>query len=231
MTEAVNLIADMDRMGVVRRLKVDRFTPVETRDVACPGARRTGRRRRRRDHAHAGRGRAVHRRGDGHRVPRRRHDPADRRHVDAREERRAYGAIRGEDADLAPRRAPARGDDGALAEAAMLGRRFSLKDLREMSLGVRRLDARPGGDHRVADTGGGGGIAGRARGGRPGRLHLPARAGAGVRRELSPARRRAIHAAIVGLLLAGDPSPARASDARPSREGRRRRRPSACGSR
>ncbi len=29
-TEAVNLIADMDRMGVVRRLKVNRFTPAET---------------------------------------------------------------------------------------------------------------------------------------------------------------------------------------------------------
>jgi len=30
-TEAVNLIADMDRMGVVRRLRVNRFTPAETR--------------------------------------------------------------------------------------------------------------------------------------------------------------------------------------------------------
>ncbi len=31
-TEAVNLVADMDRMGVVRRLKVDRFSQTETRD-------------------------------------------------------------------------------------------------------------------------------------------------------------------------------------------------------
>ena len=31
MTEAVKLIADMDRMGLVRRLRVDRFTQAETR--------------------------------------------------------------------------------------------------------------------------------------------------------------------------------------------------------
>src|SRR5439155_17230149 len=32
-TEAVNLIADMERLGMVRRLKVKRFTPVETEEL------------------------------------------------------------------------------------------------------------------------------------------------------------------------------------------------------
>ena len=34
-TEAVNLLADMDRMGLLRRMKVDRFTQSETRDLVA----------------------------------------------------------------------------------------------------------------------------------------------------------------------------------------------------
>ena len=77
------------------------------------GPRRPGRRERRGRHARAGRGRAVHRRGDGARVPRRRDDPADRRRLAPGPQRRTAGALRREDPHLAPRRAPARRDEGA----------------------------------------------------------------------------------------------------------------------
>ena len=66
---------------------------------------------RRRD-ARAVRGRALHRRGDGARVPGPGDDPGDRRRVDARRQRRAPRALRRPNADLAPRGASARGHQG-----------------------------------------------------------------------------------------------------------------------
>ena len=66
---------------------------------------------RRRD-ARAVRGRPVHRRGDGARVSRRRDDPADRRRLDARRQRRTPRPLGRPDADLAPRGPPARGREG-----------------------------------------------------------------------------------------------------------------------
>ena len=97
-----------------------------------------------------------------------------------------------------------------LAEAAVLGRHFSLKDLREIELRVRRGRRRSRGARGLARASGRGRPAGPARRGFAGRLQLPPRAGPGVRDEhgSSPPRRRAIHAAIVGLLIAGRASPA-----------------------
>ena len=93
-TEAVNLLADMDRMGLVRRMKVGRFTQVDTARAARAAARRTRRpRRRRRMHAQA-EGVPFIVEEMAHGVPRRRDGPAGRRRVDAREERRAPGAVR-----------------------------------------------------------------------------------------------------------------------------------------
>ena len=43
-TEAVNLVADMGRMGVVRRLKLERFSQTDDARVPGAGARRSGRR-------------------------------------------------------------------------------------------------------------------------------------------------------------------------------------------
>ncbi len=111
-TEAVNLLADMDRLGLVRRLTLSRFTQVETRELLEQVLGAPGERGERRGDARAGRGRPVHRRRDGARVPRRRPDPADRRHLDARAQRRAPGPLGGPHDDLAPRRAPAGRDEG-----------------------------------------------------------------------------------------------------------------------
>ena len=80
--------------------------PIEARPVLADGharlpgagAGRTGRRVRGCRDARAGRGRPVHRRGDGVRVSRGRAGPGDRRGLDPRRERRAAGSLRGEDA-------------------------------------------------------------------------------------------------------------------------------------
>ena len=112
-TEAVNLIADMDRMGVVRRLRVNRFTPAETRSFLAEtldGPIDT-------NSASVMHGQAegvpfmvkemaLAYRDSGH-------DPADRRHVDVGAQRRPPGAVGREDADLPPRRPPARRHEDA----------------------------------------------------------------------------------------------------------------------
>ena len=111
-TEAVNLIADMDRMGVVRRLKVNRFTPAETA-APRPGARRPGR--------PGGRRRRCTRRPRACRSSSRRWRCAYReggmiQQIDGvwtlarNAERMVPSAV--QDAHLAPRRSAARGDQG-----------------------------------------------------------------------------------------------------------------------
>ena len=149
--------------------------------VPGPGARRSGRPVGRGGDARAGRGRPVHRRGDGVRLPRGRVGPGDRRRLDACRERRAAGALGGEDADLAagdeaPRRhegAPGRrGDPGTAVQPAGPARGPARRGRR----GARRRGAR-----RDPGAGRHGGSAGRARGGFGRRLQLPARAGPRVR--------------------------------------------------
>ena len=101
LTEAVTLIADMERMRVIRRLKLARFSVVETSEFlrqllggqVDPTTAST-------IHGQA-EGRAVHRRGDRPRLPRGRDAAADGREVDARAQRRTAGAVGGPHADPA----------------------------------------------------------------------------------------------------------------------------------
>ena len=79
--------------------------------VPPAGARREGQPLERGDHARAGGGRRLHRRGTGPDVPRDGDDPGGRRRVDARPERRAAAPVRRAHADPAPRRPPARRDE------------------------------------------------------------------------------------------------------------------------
>ena len=142
-TEAVNLIADMDRMGVVRRLKVSRFTPAET--AAFLGQVLGGRV----DPAGAA---VMHAQAEG--VPFMVEEMAfayreagmvqliDGTWTLARNaERLVPSAVK----TLISRRAARLPEDTTvlLAEAAVLGRHFSLKDLREIEIRVRDVDPDP----------------------------------------------------------------------------------------
>ena len=220
--EAVNFVADMERMGLVRRLRPG---PVQLgRDGGAPQARprRPGRARVGGRHAGPVRGRAVHRRGAGADAPRGRHAPAGRRRVAARPERGPAGPVRGPDAHPAPRRAPPGPDTG--------------RARRRGDPRAQLQPARPAGDpgpdrsRAIAPQS--------ASGRRPPRMPTSSptisappsrRASCSSRRQgepadytftheqvrdfaaaqLSAARRRQVHAAVVDLLLeGGDPAPA-----------------------
>ena len=181
-TEAVNLVADMGRMGVVRRLKVDRFSQTETREflaqvlggpVDASGAA------------------VMHAQAEG--VPFIVEEMAFAyreggmvQQIDGvwtlagNADRLVPSAVK----TLISRRAMKLPDEtkALLADAAILGRRFSLQDLREVQLGVDGAAPDPEELAEIADTGGHGGAARRARGGVGRRLQLPARAGPRVRR-------------------------------------------------
>ena len=147
--EAVNLVADMGRMGVVRRLKLERFSQTETREflaqvlggpVDASGAA------------------VMHAQAEG--VPFIVEEMAFAYREDGMiqeidgvwtpgGQRRAARPVRGQDPDLAAGDEAPGGTKALLAVAAILGRRFSLKDLREVQLGVdgaapdRRSSPRP----------------------------------------------------------------------------------------
>ena len=208
-TEAVNLVADMGRMGVIRRLKVDRFSQTDTREFLAQvlgGAV---------DVAGAA---VMHAQAEG--VP-----------FIVEEMAYAYregGLIQAIDGvwtlagnaerlvpsavkTLISRRAMKLPDDtkALLAFAAVLGRRFSLEDLREVQLGV---DGAAPDAEELAEI-----------------LTPAVTAGLLVEHEeesaadysfqheqvrefaaatLTSAARRAIHKAIVQLLMSGEPSAA-----------------------
>jgi tetratricopeptide (TPR) repeat protein/DNA-binding CsgD family transcriptional regulator len=208
-TEAVNLLADMDRMGLVRRLKVNRFTQLETRELLeqLLGAPV--------DPASAA---AMHAQAEG--VPfivgemaQAYRDGGLIQQIDGvwtlarNAERMVPSAVR----TMISRRAAHLPDatKASLAEAAVLGRRFSLKDLHELERRVR--DDEPPSSEDLAAL-----------------LEPAVRAGLLVAHDehsaadfsfaheqvrefaaagLPPARHRALHAAIVAMLLAGEPSP------------------------
>ena len=181
-TEAVNLVADMGRMGVVRRLKLDRFSQTETREflaqvlggpVDASGAA------------------VMHAQAEG--VPFIVEEMAfTYRENGMVQEIDGVWTLAGNADRLVPsavktlisRRATKLPDDtkALLAVAAILGRRFSLKDLREVAAPAwtaRRPTPEALGE--IAGAGRRGGAAGRARGGLGRRLQLPARAGPRVR--------------------------------------------------
>ena len=208
-SEAVNLIADMGRMGVVRRLKLDRFSQADTREflsqvlggpVDPSGAAVM--------HAQAeGVPFIVEEMAFAYREGGMIHEIDGVWTLAGNAERLVPSAVK----TLISRRATKLPDDtkALLAVAAILGRRFSLKDLREIELSVEGTAPDP---EALAET-------------------LAPAVGAGLLLEheegsaadysfqheqvrefaaatLTAPARRAIHQAIVSLLLSGEPSPA-----------------------
>ncbi len=208
-TEAVNLIADMDRMGVIRRLKLNRFTPTETREFLGQVLGRP---------VDASGASVMHSQAEG--VP-----------FIVEEMAYAYresGMIQQIDgvwtlarnADrlvpsavktLISRRAARLPEETAalLAEAGVLGRHFSLTDLREVELRVREVDVDLESLAGSLAPAVAAGLLIQHTDDSPADYSFPhEQVQEFAMSTLVPARRRAIHAAIVELLLAGEPAPA-----------------------
>ena len=200
-TEAVNFVADMERMGLVRRLRLGRFGPLETAELLKRVLARSGRSRVGGGDAGPVRGRPVHRRGARPDPPRGGHAPAGRRRVAARPQRGPARPLGGSDAHRPSRRATPGPDHGrrsatrrssagasACATFARSGRgsatatsprtwpRATCEPGRRRRLARRRPRARRRGRPPAP-----------AARGRRGRLHVHPRAGPPVRRE--PAHR------------------------------------------
>jgi DNA-binding CsgD family transcriptional regulator len=205
--EAVTLLADMERLGMVRRFKLGRFTQVETaeflRQVLGGSIQASG-------------AAAMHAQAEGvpfivEEVAHAYRDAGMLQEIDGvwnlakNAERLVPSAVR----TLISRRA-ARLPDGtkaALAVAAVLGRHFSLKDLKEVGVRVDESDPTV---ESLAEA--------LAPAVSTGLLIQHAESSAAdysfahdqVREfaaaSLTPTRRRAIHAAVVALLLSGDPA-------------------------
>jgi DNA-binding NarL/FixJ family response regulator len=208
LTEAVTLIADMERMRVIRRLKLARFSVVETSEFlrqilggqVDPATAST-----------------IHGQAEGvpfiveeiaraYREAGMLQQAADAWTLGRNAERLAPSAVR----TLIQRRAAHLPVESkiALAEAALMGRNFSLKDLREVRL---RIGEGEGDLVALGDLMGPAVAAGLL-------VEQPEDSPADYTfpheqvREfaadtLAPARRREIHAAIVQLLLTGEPAP------------------------
>ena len=233
-TEAVNFVADMERMGLVRRLRPGRFSSVETAELL---KRVLG------GPVEAASAAAMHVQSEGvpfivEELARTHRDAGTLQQIDGewRLGRNAARLVPSAVRTLIDRRAarlPAR-TSAALGDAAILGRSFSLRDL-------RAIRARVGDGATVPEAGSREPAAGAARPGRRGGagdgadpladdlgpavragLLLPQAQGEPadytftheqVRQfaanQLSAARRRQVHAAVVDLLLeGGDPAPA-----------------------
>jgi DNA-binding NarL/FixJ family response regulator/tetratricopeptide (TPR) repeat protein len=206
--EAVNLHADMDRMGVLRRVRLERLTPAETRDLlaqvlggpvdatsaATMHTQAEGVPFIVEEMAHAYReGRMIQEIDGTWRLAR-------------NAERLVPSAVR----TLISRRAAhlPEGTTALLADAAILGRRFSLRDLREVERGVDGTDLDAAElDRRLAPAVAAGLLAANAEDSAADYSFQHEQVRDFTADSLTPARRRAIHAAIVKLLLSGDPSP------------------------
>ncbi len=208
-TEAVNLIADLGRMGLVRRMKVERFTQADTRallaqvlggPVDVSGAA------------------VMHTQAEGvpfmvEEMALAYRDGGLIQQIDGvwslaqNAERLVPSAVR----TLISRRASRLPDEtkALLAIAAVLGRHFSLKDLREVELRVNETATEP---EEFAENLAPAVSAGLLTEHQEGSAadysfqHEQVREFAAA--TLTSARRRAIHKAIVSLLLQGEPSPA-----------------------
>ena len=210
-TEAVNLFADMERSGMVRRMRIDRLTQHETGELI---ARVLG------GPVDAAGAAVMHGQAEGvpfivEEMARAYRDGGMVQQIDGvwrlagNTERLVPSAVR----TLISRRTAHLPDDTKelLAAAALLGRRFSLEDLREVEIRVHEDDRRPAADE-LART-----LAPAVAAGLLAEHEEDAAADYSFRHEqvrdfsaatLTSARRRAIHAAIVQLLLSGEPSPA-----------------------
>ena len=208
-TEAVNLIADMDRLGALRRMKVDRLTqaqtgemlkqalgaPVDDRGVAVMHAQAEGVPFMVEEMAQAYREGGLIQEIDG------------TWHLARNAERMVPSAVR----TLISRRAAHLPEETKelLAVAGVLGRRFSLKDLREVRLRVDGTGSEQEDLARSLEPAVTAGLL----------IEQAERSAADYSFQheqvrdfavatLAPARRRAIHGAIVALVLSGEPSPA-----------------------
>lgn len=205
--EAVTLLADMERLGMVRRFKLNRFTQVETaqflRQVLAGSVQTSG-------------AAAMHAQAEGvpfivEELAHSYRDAGMLQQIDGvwslakNAERLVPSAVR----TLISRRAARLPEEtkAALAKAAVLGRHFSMKDLREVVLRVDETDSQIDTLAEALTPAVSAGLL----------IQHPEGAAADYSfahdqvREfataaLTPARRRAIHAAIVELLLAGDPA-------------------------
>ena len=209
MTEAVNLTADMDRMGIIRRLKLNRLTPGETRELLSQALGGPV------DPSSAS---VMHSQSEG--VPFIVEEMAfayreagmiqeiDGKWTLARNaDRLVPSAVK----TLISRRAARLPEEttALLAEAAVLGRHFSLKDLREVELRVREIDADLESLAASLVPAVSAGLLIQHAQDSPADYSFPhEQVQEFAISTLVPARRRAIHAAIVKLLLAGEPSPA-----------------------
>ena len=207
LTEAVNLLADMDRMGLLRRMTVARLTQSETADLLSTvlgGAVDPG-------------GAAVmHAQAEGvpfivEEMARAYRDSGMIQQIDGRWQlaRNAERLVPSAVKTLISRRAAHLPDEtkALLADAAVLGRRFSLKDLSEVELRVNEA----GSPTDLATT-----LAPAVAAGLLFEHAQDAAADYSFQHEqvrdfatatLTNERRRAIHTAVVGLLLSGAPSP------------------------
>ena len=207
-TEAVTLIADMERAGMVRRLKVNRFTQIETLDFLRQllGGK-----------VEPAAGAAMHAQAEG--VPfiveelvRSYRDAGMVQEIDRtwtlakNAERLVPSAVR----TLISRRAAHVPEEtkAALAQAAVLGRHFSLKDLQALKVALGEeepsLEALDEAMRPALATG----LLVQHAAGSPADYsfaHDQVREFSAA--SLTPVRRRAIHAAIVDLLMGGEPAP------------------------
>lgn len=208
-TEAVNLTADMDRMGLLRRIRVNRLTQAETGELL---ARVLG------GAVDASGAAVMHAQAEGvpfivEEMAQAYRDGGMIQEIDGtwrlarNAERLVPSAVR----TLISRRAAHLPEEttALLADAAILGRRFSLKDLREVELRVNGTEIEA---EELARS--------LAPAVKAGLLAEHAEASAAdysfqhdqvrdfAAATLTAAQRRAIHAAIVKLLLSGEPSPA-----------------------
>jgi DNA-binding CsgD family transcriptional regulator/tetratricopeptide (TPR) repeat protein len=207
-TEAVNLLADMDRMGLLRRMKVDRLTQSETRDLVASVL----------GGPVDGSGAAVmHAQAEGvpfivEEMARAYRDGGMIQQIDGvwrlarNAERLVPSAVR----TLISRRAAHLPDEtkALLADAAVLGRRFSLEDLREVELRVDDTTSDPAAlALALAPAVSAGLLAEHANQAAADYSFQHEQVRDFAAGTLTHARRQALHTAIVALLLSGEPSP------------------------
>jgi tetratricopeptide (TPR) repeat protein len=206
--EAVNLVADMERLGLIHRLKVDRFTQVETAEFLRQvlGGRV--------DPAGAA---AMHAQAEGvpfivEELARAYRDAGMVQEIDGNwtlaknAERLVPSAVR----TLISRRAARVPEETkeALSEAAVLGRHFSLKDLQAVQVELGETESTSESlDVALAPAVRAGLLVQHAADSPADYSFAHDQVREFATAGLTPTRRRAIHQAIVSLLMVGEPAP------------------------
>jgi DNA-binding NarL/FixJ family response regulator len=207
-SEAVNLIADMERLGLVRRLKVNRFTQVESGEFLRQvlGGRI--------DPSGAA---AMHAQAEGvpfivEELARAYRDAGMVQEIDGNwtlaknAERLVPSAVR----TLISRRAARVPEETkeALADAAVLGRHFSLKDLQALQVELGQGESTSASlDEALAPAVRAGLLVQHAEESPADYSFAHDQVREFATAGLTPTRRRAIHQAIVSLLMVGEPAP------------------------